>query len=130
MINPSRSIAAIALAELDARIARAAGDKEAELAHFRRAVEMQDKLGYMEPPEWHYPLREALGSALLREGKAAEAEAVFRKDLDINPRNGRSLFGLLESLRAQEKNASIDWVAQEYRDAWKNSPLKLKIADL
>jgi tetratricopeptide (TPR) repeat protein len=130
MINPARSIAAIALAELDARIARAAGDKEAELAHFRRAVEMQDKLGYMEPPEWHYPLREALGSALLREGKAAEAETVFRKDLGINPRNGRSLFGLLESLRAQENNASIDWVTQEYREAWKDSPLKLKIADL
>jgi tetratricopeptide (TPR) repeat protein len=130
MINPSRSIAAIALADLDARIARAANDKEAEVAHFQRAVEMQDKLGYMEPPEWHYSLREALGSALLRQGKAAEAESVFRKDLELHPRSGRSLFGLIESLRAQDKSASIDWVEQEYREAWKHSPLELKIADL
>lgn len=129
MINPARSIAAIALAELDARIARAANNKQAEIAHLERAVEMQEKLGYMEPPEWHYPLREALGAALLRHGDPGKAESVFRKDLAINPRNGRSLFGLLEALRAQQKTAGLAWVAQEFNDSWKQSPLKLNIAD-
>ncbi len=75
MINSARSVLAIGLEDLDARIARAQGDAEAEIAHLRRAVELQDKLGYMEPPEWHYPVREALGGALLRRGKAAEAES-------------------------------------------------------
>jgi tetratricopeptide (TPR) repeat protein len=130
MINSARNIAAIGLADLDARIARAAKDGDAEIAHLRRAVELQDKLGYMEPPEWHYSVREALGGALLRQGKAAEAETVFRKDLQINPRNGRSLFGLLEALRAQNKSASIEWVKREFADAWKHSAVLLNVTDL
>ena len=43
-----------------------------------KALELQDKLGYMEPPEWHYPVREALGGALLRQGKAAEARTAYQ----------------------------------------------------
>ena len=130
MINRTRDVAAIGLADLDARIARAGKDGDTEIANFRRAVEMQDKLGYMEPPEWHYSVREALGGALLRQGKAAEAETVFRKDLQINPRNGRSLFGLLEALRAQNKSASIEWVKREFADAWKHSAVLLNVTDL
>ncbi len=130
MINKSRDVAAIGLADLDARIARMSNDSSTEIAHLRRAVELQDKLMYMEPPEWHFSLREALGGALLRRGEAAEAETVFRKDLEINPRSGRSLFGLLESLQSQQKTASIDWVKREFTDAWKHSAMTLKAGDL
>ena len=84
----------------------------------------------MEPPEWHYPIREALGGALLRVGKAAEAEAVFRADLEANPRNGRSLFGLLEALKMQGKTVGVDWVKKEFAEAWKYAPAALNISDL
>jgi hypothetical protein len=84
----------------------------------------------MEPPEWHYPIREALGGALLRSGKAAEAEAVFRKDLEINPRNGRSLFGLMEALKVQGKTVNLEWVKREFAEAWKYAPTSLRISDL
>ena len=130
MINSARSVLAIGLADLDARIARAEGDTGTEIVHWRRAVDLQDKLSYMEPPEWHYPVREALGGALLRQGKPSEAEAVFRKDLEINPRNGRSLFGLLEALKVQKKSVSTDWVKKEFTEAWKYSPASLTIEDL
>lgn len=130
MINRVRSVVAIGLADLDARIARAKDDVQSEVVHWRRAVELQDKLGYMEPPEWHYPVREALGGALLRQGKAAEAETVFRRDLEINPRNGRSLFGLLEALKMQQKSVSVDWVKKEFGEAWKYAPGALRVADL
>ena len=130
MINSARSVLAIGLADLDARIARAEVDTGTEIVHWRRAVDLQDKLSYMEPPEWHYPVREALGGALLRQGKPSEAEAVFRKDLEINPRNGRSLFGLLEALKVQKKSVSTDWVKREFTEAWKYSPASLTIEDL
>lgn len=84
----------------------------------------------MEPPEWHYPIREALGGALLRQGKAAEAESVFRKDLEVNPRNGRSLFGLLEALKVQGKTMSTEWVKKEFAEAWKHSPTSLRVEGL
>ena len=130
MINSARSVLAIGREDLDARIARAQGDAEAEIAQLRRAVELQDKLGYMEPPEWHYPVREALGGALLRRGKPAEAENVFRKDLEVNPRNGRSLFGLLEALKVQRKTLSTEWVKKEFAEAWKYSSASLRVEDL
>jgi tetratricopeptide (TPR) repeat protein len=130
MINTSRSVAAVGLADLDARIAHAMKDNDAEIGHLNRAVELQDKLGYMEPPEWHYSMREALGAALLRQGKASEAETVFRKDLDLHPRSGRSLFGLMEALQAQKKSASLDWVKREFEEAWKHSAASLKVEDL
>ena len=130
MINKAHSVLAIGLADLDARIARAKGDPGTEIVHWRRAVDLQDKLSYMEPPEWHYPVREALGGALLRQGKPSEAEAVFRKDLEINPRNGRSLFGLLEALKVQKKSVSTDWVRREFTEAWKYSPASVTIEDL
>jgi tetratricopeptide (TPR) repeat protein len=130
MINNTRSVMAIGVAELEAKIARAKGDAEAEIAQLSKAVDLQDNLGYMEPPEWHYPVREALGGALLRHGRAAEAESVFRKDLEINPRNGRSLYGLLQSLRAQGKSVGVEWVTKEFEDAWKHAEAMLEVTKL
>ena len=130
MINNTRAVMAIGAAELEAKIARMKGDADGEIAHLRKAVELQDKLGYMEPPEWHYPLRETLGGALLRHGRASEAESVFRKDLEINPRNGRSLYGLMESLKAQGKSVGVEWVKKEFDDAWKHAATMLDVAKL
>lgn len=127
MVNTARAVLDVALAELDARIARAKGSTETELAHWRKAVELQDKLNYMEPPDWHFSSREGLGAALIRQGKAAEAEQVFRRDLELHPRNGRALFGLMESLKAQNKAESVDWVKREHAEAWKQSVVDLRI---
>jgi tetratricopeptide (TPR) repeat protein len=130
MINPVRDVMAIASAELSAKIARAQSDADREIAELRRAVELQDKLGYMEPPEWHYPVREALGGALLRRGLHADAEAVFRKDLDINPRNARSLYGLLQSLKAQSRTVDAAWIEKQFADSWRHASITLDPAQL
>lgn len=125
MINSVRSVLSIGLAELDARVARIRNDKDGELAHWRHAAELEDKLGYMEPPEWHYPVRESWGAALLRQRRFAEAETVFRRDLDLHPRNGRSLWGLLEALKAQDKTVSAEWIEKQFREAWRTSSMTL-----
>ncbi len=109
--------------------ARLASDEQTALTHWKRAVAAQDALNYEEPPAWYYPVRESLGSALLRAGQAAEAEAVFRENLKLHPRNGRSLFGLLESLKAQQKNEEVQWIQREFDNVWKPSPLSLQIDD-
>jgi TolA-binding protein len=59
-----------------------------------------------------------------------EAEKVFREDLQRNPRNPRSLFGLAESLKAQKKDADAAWVQREFEAGWKNADTALRIADL
>jgi tetratricopeptide (TPR) repeat protein len=134
MINSAKSVLAIAQADLDARVARAGagqdGATETEISHLRKAVELQDKLAYMEPPEWHYSMREALGGALLRSGDYVEAERVFRKDLELHPRNARSLFGLLKALELQKKTDSVEWVKLEFAEAWKHASSTLRVGDL
>jgi tetratricopeptide (TPR) repeat protein len=130
MVNTARNVLSVALADVGARISRSKGESDAEIAHLRRAVELQDSLNYMEPPDWHYTVRTSLGAALLRANKAAEAEEVFRKDLELHPRNGRSLFGLVKALEAQSKSLPAEWVNREYTEAWRNSPLSLTVDSL
>jgi tetratricopeptide (TPR) repeat protein len=107
--------------------ARLDGDAVARL---RRAVEIQDRLVYDEPPAWYYPVRESLGAALLRAGNAGETEAVFREGVRRSPRNGRMLFGLMESLKAQGKAEQAEWVRKEYEAAWAKADVKLTIAGM
>jgi tetratricopeptide (TPR) repeat protein len=128
--NSARTILSLAGAVLDARIAGAKGDRKAAIDHWKRAVEMEDGLNYDEPSDWFYPVRESLGGALLLDGLYGEAEKVFRADLTRNPRNGRSLFGLLESLKAQNRKADVEWVQQAFEAAWKNAEVELRVEDL
>jgi tetratricopeptide (TPR) repeat protein len=115
---------------LDARIAAAKGDHTQAISYWEKAVEVQDKLYYGEPPEWFYPVRESLGAAFLLNGQADRAEAVFRADLEQYPRNPRSLFGLLKSLEAQNKTANVEEVRREFTAAWKNADMPLELGDL
>jgi tetratricopeptide (TPR) repeat protein len=128
--NKAQAFLDLAANILDARIAAARADCELEIEYWKNAVQIQDKLYYGEPPEWFYPVRESLGSALLQNGQAAQAEAVFRADLEQYPRNPRSLFGLLKSLEAQKKTSNTDWVRREFESAWKNADMPLDLADL
>ena len=114
---------------LDARIAFAAGEHDAAIALWRKAVAEQDTMNYDEPEEWYYPVRESLGAALLRDGRAAEAEAAFREDLDRHPRNPRCLYGLWQSLVAQGKSPATEFVHREFQSAWKRADVKLNLAD-
>ena len=74
-------------------------------------------MNYNEPPDWYYPIRETLGSALLRAGRPADAERAFREDLRRNPRNPRSLYGLAAALRAQKKDDGA--VLAQFNRGWK-----------
>jgi tetratricopeptide (TPR) repeat protein len=93
---------------------------------WEQAVKREDRLDYDEPSDWYYPVRESLGAAHYRRGNFSAAEAVFRKDLEINRGNGRSLFGLIESLRAQGKPVP-ERLTLQYREAWRNATVKLSL---
>jgi tetratricopeptide (TPR) repeat protein len=124
--NPPGKIIEVAAAVLDARLAT---DQDKAISLWERAVVLQDALAYDEPPPWDYPVRESLGAALLRGGRAAEAEAVFRQDLQHNPRNPRGLFGLWQSLASQHNTVAAGWVQRQFEDAWRNPDLQLRLED-
>src|SRR5262249_17779489 len=89
MLNTNRvhDLLAIAAAVCDGRLSAANGDSMSAIQHWTKAVEVQDSLIYDEPPAWYYPVRESLGGERLRAKQYAEAEKVFRRDLEINPNN-------------------------------------------
>ena len=127
--NSAAGIFAVMDAVLDARVAGAKEDYAGAVAAWTRAVAAQDALNYDEPPDWFYPVRESLGAALLRVGKFEEGERVFRDDLDRNPRNGRSLFGLLQALKAQKKDSAAAIVDKQYETAWQHADVSLRLTD-
>jgi len=128
--NSAEAVLAVAADVLDARIAEAKGDPAAAIASWRKAVEAQDRLAYDEPPAWYYPTRESLGAALLRAGQAADAEAIFRADLEQHPRNGRSLYGLSKSLEAQKKDVDAAFTRAQFETAWKDADTQVRLEDL
>lgn len=124
--NPPGKIIEVAAAVLEARLAT---DAAKAIPLWEKAVALQDALAYDEPPPWDYPVRESLGAALLRSGRAAEAEAVFRQDLQHNPRNPRGLFGLWHSLASQHKTVAAGWVQKQFEDAWRKVDFQLRLED-
>ena len=128
--NKLKDILKIAENVLAAKIAVARHDAASATALLSEAVAIQDSLNYNEPQDWFFPVRESLGADLLQSGKAAEAEKIFRADLQRNPRNPRSLFGLCQALKAQNETYDARFVEKEFQTAWKGTDAKLKLDDL
>jgi len=128
--NHSAQIYEIAIDVLAARIAGARGQRDSAIKLLRDAVANQDQLLYNEPADWYYPVRESLGGMLLQSGDARAAEQVFREDLERNPRNPRSLFGLAEALTRQNRAYEASWIKQQFDTAWQGADVTLKVEDL
>jgi len=104
---------------LVAEIARSQHDEKAAIDSLKRAIAAEDALNYSEPPPWYPPVRPTLGRLLLATNRAAEAEKVFREDLDRNPRDARALAGLRDCLNAQGRKYEADQIDQQFHAAWK-----------
>jgi tetratricopeptide (TPR) repeat protein len=127
--NKTRDILTIASEVMAAKLAMARNEKREAIAQLQDAVAIQDRLKYAEPPSWFYPVRESLGAALFLDGQLPEAEQVFREDLRRNPRNPRSLFGLLRVLRSRGESYDAGFVQRELKDAWKGDLQQLNLSN-
>jgi tetratricopeptide (TPR) repeat protein len=107
---------------LEGEIERASGSLANAIASFERAVTTEDSLNYDEPEPLPFAARHWLGAALLEASRFADAERVYREELEDHPHNGWSLLGLITALEAQGKTsteARTDFQASWARaDAW------------
>jgi tetratricopeptide (TPR) repeat protein len=117
--NKTKNILTIAENILGAKISLKKDDIDGAVKQLRAAVAIQDTLNYAEPQDWFYPVRESLGAVLLNIGDNAGAEEVFRADLERNPRNPRSLWGLEQALKAQDRAYDAGFVKKEFEASWK-----------
>ncbi|HSE12667.1 MAG TPA: hypothetical protein VLB69_08535 [Rudaea sp.] len=124
-LNTAKDLINVASLVASARIAIAQGRHDAAIATLREAATKEDTLAYDEPADWFVPIRHLLGEELLKAGKAADAEAVYRDDLQRHPGNGWALYGLAQALKAQKKDDAAAAIDEQFKQAWKDADITL-----
>ena len=122
-INPlfgrsSFHLLGIAEAILAATIADRHGNEADALYFLQKALKIQHDMGYREPPDWYFPVEEALGDLYLKWQHPLDAKKMYETDLKQHPQNGWALYGLAESLRALGEESKRRQVLQAFKKAW------------
>jgi tetratricopeptide (TPR) repeat protein len=128
--QPARIHLELAEKVLAGDIAARRGHTQEAIAMLIQTMQVEDSLPYTEPPPWYQPVRHRLGALLLRTGKFAYAEAVYRDDLRHNPDNGWSLFGLHEALERRGLREEAATVAERQHRAWSRADVQLRASVL
>jgi tetratricopeptide (TPR) repeat protein len=116
--NPAHAIYPLARKMMSGELAFRTGDHERAFAELRAGAALEDELLYDEPPSWLQPTRHALGALLMAAGRYREAEEVYERDLERNPRNGWSLLGLELARRRQGETEGLDELARARAKSW------------
>lgn len=94
------------------------GDYKGAARELEKAAEVEDTLAYGEPPNWLQPVRHTLGAVYLADGRAADAERVYREDLRKWRENGWSLYGLARALEAQGRTTEAAQARGRFDRVW------------
>lgn len=123
--NQARDLVAIAEHLMRGAILYREGRLEEALASLAAGSQIEDRLRYVEPPVWMHPVRHLWGAILLEEGRAAEAEVVYRQDLTRQPQNGWSLYGLMQSLVQQNRRQEAQAVQSQFEAVWREADVTI-----
>ena len=123
--NAARVVLEIARPMLAGEIEYRKGNYDRAFELLRDGVARDDSLRYDEPWGWMQPVRHALGALLTEQGRYAEAEAVYRRDLELHPGNGWALHGLAQCLRMNGDAGEAATVDERFRTAWSRSDITL-----
>jgi tetratricopeptide (TPR) repeat protein len=124
---PARDLLDIAEAVAKGRWAHARGRYGAAANLYRSAITIQDKIPYMEPPYWYYPVHQSLGASLFRAGRYDEARDAFNGALARSPNNGWAIYGLAETERAQGRKVQAAAAEAALKRAWSGDPRWLRM---
>jgi tetratricopeptide (TPR) repeat protein len=123
--NTGLTVLSAAPEVLAGEISAARGLFDQAIAYLEHAVRLEDALVYTEPSEFSAPPRLALGAILLEAGRPAEAETVYWEDLRRNRNSGWALYGLMQALRAQNKDDQAALIEARFDKAWARADVKL-----
>ncbi len=98
--------------------------------HFRAALAIEDRISYMEPPWWYYPVSQSLGASLYRAGRYDEARQAFTAALAKYPGNGWALYGLAASEQKLGRRAQAAAATAALNRAWMGDPKWLRMERL
>ncbi len=115
-VHTPKNLVGAAAGILDGEIKRAEGDLPGAIAAFEAAAALEDAMIYDEPEPLPFAVRHWLGAALLEAKRFADAERVYREEIEDHPHNGWSLFGLRAALAAQGKSDPA--VEKDFENSW------------
>ena len=122
MMVPAPDLLTIAEKVARARRDFARGRYASAATLYREAAAIEDRINYMEPPYWYYPVRQSLGAALYRAGDLPGARQAFVEALAQYPNNGWALYGLAETHRALGDAPSEKAARAAFERAWLGDP--------
>ena len=94
---------------------------------YGEAAAIEQKIPYMEPPYWYYPVHQSLGAALYRAGRYQEASKAFQTALLQSPNNGWVLYGLAASERALGRKGEAAAASLALKKTWSGNPAWLRM---
>ena len=109
---------------LEGEVLRQAKDLDGAIKAFERAAKFEDQFVYDEPEPLVFSPRHWLGAALLEADRPADAERVYKEELEKHPHNGWSLIGLKQALAAQKKPTAD--VEKAFAQAWARSEMLIR----
>jgi tetratricopeptide (TPR) repeat protein len=127
---PAKDVTVIAAHVLRARMAQSKKDLDAAVRELEAAIALEDKLPYMEPPYWYYPIRQTLGAVLTQKGEHQKARDVFRASLQKTPNNGWALYGLAQTYAREGLQREAHAVEKHFARAWSGDRKYLDLARL
>jgi tetratricopeptide (TPR) repeat protein len=98
--------------------------------HYKQSLAIEDRISYMEPPWWYFPVSQSLGSALYRAGRYDEARQAFTAALAKYPGNGWALYGLAASEQKLGRRAQAAAATAALNRAWMGDPKWLRMERL
>ena len=117
--HPARHILGVLGGILEGEIYWENEELDKGLLAFQRAVAIEDSMMYDEPEPMPFAARHWLGAAQMELEDFAAAQQSYEEELADHPKNGWSLFGLLEALKAQGKNTEA--VEERFQKAWQRA---------
>ena len=117
--HPARHILGVLGGILEGEIYWEKEEKEKGLAAFHRAVAIEDSMAYDEPEPVPFAARHWLGAVQMEMEDFEAAEKSYEEELADHPKNGWSLFGLREAMKAQGKDCTE--VEKRFQKAWERA---------
>lgn len=115
---PARDLVQVADRVAQARWAQANGRPDEAAIHYRVAIALQNRLPYMEPPFWYYPVQQSLGAVLYQARQFDAARDAFSAALLQSPGNGWALYGLAATEGALGHKAEAAAAEAALERAW------------
>lgn len=124
-INSVFDLCVIALKTLNGEIYAKETNYSSAISILQEAVVAEDALNYDEPPDWFFSVRHHLGAVLIDAGKLPEAIKVYEKDLEIYPRNGWALKGLMNAYEKLGNRKKYKEIKSSFEKSWQYSDIKI-----